>query len=73
MRKCDSADCCTPLRGPTDSRPQFLPFPVINSDDPDHFMSFESLLGKATTEQDMPSAKKTFLARAAEEQQVSFS
>ncbi|WAR09165.1 hypothetical protein MAR_019123 [Mya arenaria] len=57
VRKCDVTTCCRPIRNPTGVLPPFLPDPVINVLDRDHYQAFDDVLGTETTEKDMPSGQ----------------
>ena len=71
VRKCGVASCCTPLRNSSGTLPPFLPDPLINPQNKDHYRAFDDVLGKDTNENDMPSGQQnTPVAKVAEEQQV---
>lgn len=63
IQRCNDETCCQP---PSKKRP-WLPDPVIEGE---HYKPFESVLGKATTENDRPSLTKQALAAVAETEQV---
>jgi hypothetical protein len=58
------------VRNSSGELPQFLPDPVINPDDPQHYKKFRDVIGTNITEEDMPSRKNMPLAKVAEEHQV---
>lgn len=62
--------CCTPVRNVKGQVPHFLPDPEINPDDRDHYKPFSDVLGKETSDNDMPSGQTPSVAKVAEDQQV---
>ena len=54
IRKCQDRDCCLP---PTLTEEElfWLPDPVLDKDDKDHYLKYKQVKGKETTEADRPS------------------
>lgn len=65
IRRCHDEECC-----PTPGREwDWVPDPILDVTG-QHYKPFEELLGKETTEKDMPSGSKQTVAAVAQEQQV---
>ena len=59
LRKCDDPSCCPPLRG---EKPAWLPDPMLDSENKDHFLPYEKAKTMDTSEKDRPSNKKATCA-----------
>lgn len=56
IRRCEDNNCCLPSSLPKQDL-QWLPDPVVDQNDPDHFKKYSDVKDTETTEQDRPSLK----------------
>lgn len=63
-------NCCTPRRSTVNF--PWVPDPVVNETDMQHFKDFDILLGTETTEKDKPSSVNVRPSVVAEQMQVLF-
>ena len=68
VRKCGHPNCCTPRRSDVDL--PWVPDPVLNINDNQHYQEFERLLGTEASEQDKPSNQNVRPNVKAEQMQV---
>lgn len=70
VRQCNNMNCCTPRRSTVNF--PWVPDPVVNETDMQHFKDFDILLGTETTEKDKPSSVNVRPSVVAEQMQVLF-